>query len=155
MPKKDWPKKKAEVVSIEDITTPIRDFLLKTHSITPKELKKLPGWTGFADTGPTGAACSPTRVSEMLSPSSLAYHAERGRDLLDMVILIAVRMGLEQGRRYERYENRQGGLGTTKLYADILKSELGKSKPEDGKFSPAKLAEMISERLGEVVSSDS
>lgn len=154
MSKKKWPKKKAEVVSIEDITEPLRKFLEETHTVTPKKLKTLPTWTGFPDTGPTGAACAHTKIAEILSPASLEHNKNQGRDLLDLIILIAVRMGLEQGRRYERYENKQGGLGTTKLYADILSAELGKPKASDGKFSAAKLAQMISERLAEVVDAD-
>lgn len=132
MSKKNWPKDETKTVDIEDLIKQVRTVLERTHDITPKKLTGRVPWTGFKDTGPVGRACAPTHVSEILSPKSLEYHAERGRDLLEMILLVAVRLGLEQGRRYQLSE-----CGWIHHSHEVLMAESRKRQAEeDTKLTP-------------------
>jgi hypothetical protein len=98
-----WPTNKTKCADYSKLVAPLRKLVKQTHTIAEKESLTFPlPWTGMADTGPTGRACAPTVVAEILSKSSVDYHRERGRDLMETVLGLAVSLGIEQGRRIER-----------------------------------------------------
>jgi hypothetical protein len=101
---KKWPEDKNEPASIDDLLDPIKETLKKTYSMRKKPLKGPVPWDGVDDVGPTARAVAHTKIAEILSPKDLQYHQERGRSLLDVLLLITLQLGIEQGRRIERQE---------------------------------------------------
>lgn len=90
---KPWPDNNA-IAAFADIVSPIRDAVNQAYSLKRKHgtIK----WSGLDIGHKEKVGCfSP---DEDLSVNSLAYHAERDRDPMDVIIGIAVRLGIEQGR---------------------------------------------------------
>lgn len=65
-------------------------------------------WSGPRTTWCEIMAGSPGVPGE-LSPDSLAYHAERGRDAVDVLIMAAIQLGMEQGARVVRKQLQSSG----------------------------------------------
>ncbi len=93
-----WPKGKSECASFEELTEPIVRALRFAYNFQRKNNKRAIPWTGLS----LGPDCAATSLSpeEALSKDSLTWSLdEYGRDALEVVVQIAVQLGIEQGRR--------------------------------------------------------
>lgn len=97
-----WPKNPNKPADYESLIDPVVKTIKKTYRMTKKKITGPIPWDGVDDIGPTGRASSPTKLKEILSRATLKYHEERGRDLLEVLIMVAVSCGIEQGRRIQR-----------------------------------------------------
>lgn len=96
-----WPEDPKSSVEIDKICEPLRHafnqiVVLRRHANTlPIE------WTGFDDIPSIAHMCVPPDKSF----SDMRFRENRrcdGMDVLDIVIQLAVQLGIEQGRRLER-----------------------------------------------------
>jgi hypothetical protein len=99
---KPWPDDN-QIVPFDDIVEPIRDAINQAYRLTRK--RKPIVWTGL-DIGRSEKAGGPS-PDEDLSVKSLAYHTDRDRDAMDVIIAHAVRLGIEQGRRLQIEKNKR------------------------------------------------
>lgn len=108
-----WPEndKPAE---FEEIVEPLAGWLCRYQSGVTDPYVGLPLGEREA------AGC--LQPNEALTTKSLAYHREQGRDVYDVVIGLAVQLGIEQGRRIALRERRLS-VGSTCI--DTLPSTLG------------------------------
>jgi hypothetical protein len=96
---KQWPEDKTEWVPAEDLLEPLRRSLFEAYTIKRTKEKSI-SYDGY------NIAIQELAVSQSpeqnLTESAIDYHEERGRDILDIVLLIAYQLGIEQGRRLTR-----------------------------------------------------
>ena len=95
---KEWPKEKTETLDYEALIKPVRAALMQAYKFTRSKLKSIP-YDGYNFGGQT-LCCIGTPEYE-LNKESIKYHKERGRDVLDIILMIAFNLGLENGRRIE------------------------------------------------------
>lgn len=91
---KKWPKNN-KAADFDELCKPVIKAVKEAYNLKRKE--KDIKWTGLP-IGQTEAAGCP-EFSEALSAEGLAYHGERGREPIDVIISIAIQLGIEQGRR--------------------------------------------------------
>jgi len=90
-----WPDK-LKPADIEKLSRPLRKAFLQV--VSPK--KKQPAsitYGGPEVTNNLGALAVGPSAKERLTEEGLAYDKERGRDALDVMILLALQLGMEQG----------------------------------------------------------
>ena len=93
---KNWPEDD-KPADFEDLVKPIKKALRFAYKMRRQNQDKDVPWAGPAKTGHE-ACCLPPK--ETLKAEQLKYSLEdQGRDALDEIIGIALRVGIEQGRR--------------------------------------------------------
>lgn len=112
----EWPADNG-LFMFENLSKSVRDALTQAYSLRRKSKKKNIIWSGPPT--PQNMKTSVGEFEERLSASSLAYgEDDQGEDALDVIISIAIQLGMEQGRRfhirnsknfinYIRYSNRE------------------------------------------------
>lgn len=96
MPLKQWPEAKSQTVSYDELVPPAVAVIRQGYQLTRVKDAKLT-YDGY--TLSTMALAVSANPEEALTEDCLAYHAERGRDLLDVMAGILFNLGLEQGQR--------------------------------------------------------
>lgn len=102
---KEWPKD-GSPVSFEEIVVSLRKALLFGYKVERKNKDQDIPWDGL-NIGPKelSTCLSP---EEALTAEMLAYDEEdQNRDLLDVVLQLAVQLGIEQGRRLAHEESKK------------------------------------------------
>ncbi len=95
--KNEWPEKD-KVAYFEDLTKPIVKAIKFAYSIRRKNKDKDVPWTGPGVGASERACCPPPK--EMLSAENLKYSMDdQGRNALEEIVGVAIRLGIEQGRR--------------------------------------------------------
>jgi hypothetical protein len=94
---KGWPEDESEALPFEKITAPLRRLVREAYRLQRKNVGKALPYKG-PGIGWRERACT-SDVDWTLSAEGLAYHAERGRDAMDVILMVAVQLGIEQGRR--------------------------------------------------------
>ena len=95
---KAWPKEETETVDFCSMVDPLAELLHDNYRQRFKKEHLPQDFSKFLDVGLFSRATTPP-PAETLTVDGLAYHKERGRDLIDVVLAIAVQYGIEQGRR--------------------------------------------------------
>lgn len=96
---KQWPKENGTVGFCE-ITDPIIKALKFAYKLQRRNLKKDIPWSGL-DIG-EDLLSSNFGPDQTLSYESLSFNQEdQGRNALEMIVGIAVQLGIEQGRRMQ------------------------------------------------------
>jgi len=95
---KQWPEDKTATLYYEDLVTPVRKAFLKAYKLVSRRKKNVP-YEGYNFGGFSLAGSPPP--DEHLQEEMIKYHRERGRDILDIILMIAFNLGIEQGRRLE------------------------------------------------------
>jgi hypothetical protein len=106
---KPWPLEGS--VNFCDLVEPLARILRENVTLS---LTYTPSTYEGYDIGEREKACSPTPDQD-LSPEWLEYHKDHGRDLIDVILANAVRLGIEQGRRLEREHEKINKLIETVL----------------------------------------
>lgn len=140
---KKWPKNPTETVYFDDLTSPVKKalmFVLKNGGKKIADDVVIP-YKGY-NIGKKDLVCSFDPVTK-LSPERRAYDRdEQGRDIFDLLIGVAVQLGIEQGRRLTR--NMQVlPIGRARRNATRLKELLDAGKVELAK----EYADLIIEEL--------
>jgi hypothetical protein len=93
-----WPENDAAAV-FDTLTEPVADLVRQAYSLKRKAaIKKGLDWKGPSLPWSLRASCLP--FEEKLNAENLRYDdEEQGRDPLEVIIGIAVQLGIEQGRR--------------------------------------------------------
>jgi len=92
-----WPKDD-KIVSFVEITEPIREAILFAYTIKRKNKNRSIPWNGL-DIG-EDEKCTCFSPKDQFHLDNLRYSEdEQGRDALDEILGLAVRLGIEQGRR--------------------------------------------------------
>lgn len=91
----EFPKDKSKGIVVDDVMKSLRHAFLQ--AVTLKEGVTSIDWKGPTNIPSIAAGCPPPHVN--LSEEMLEYHAERDRDVLDMLILTAFQLGFENGHR--------------------------------------------------------
>lgn len=95
---KQWPANK-KTIDIESATQPIIECIQDFYHIEEKEIKKSVRYKGYLR--PKNMAhVVPEDPNRDLNNEGLAYHKERGRTPLEILITLAFQLGMEQGRRW-------------------------------------------------------
>lgn len=126
---KPWPK--TGPASFDDITSSLRAAILSAYTLKRKNRSKDIPYDGF-DTSPRLRASYPSPINA-LKAKSLAFDEEdQGRDALDVLIGIAVQVGIEQGERIYREEQARR-LNMTLTYVEQVRRDISREmgKPED------------------------
>ena len=92
-----WPDN-AKPADYDDMHRPLREAFEFCYDLTRKNIDKDMPWAGL----PQGRSCSAACFDhhESLTVDSLAFELDdQGRDALDVLIRVAIQVGLEQGRR--------------------------------------------------------
>ncbi len=99
---KEWPKDN-KIVSFSELTEPITKAIRHAYAIKRLPLRDIP-WTGLELGKREKVNCF--EPAEHLTAKNLDYSdQEQGRDALEEIVGIAVRLGIEQGRRAFRDEH--------------------------------------------------
>jgi hypothetical protein len=108
---KDWPKDNAPA-TFTDITAPVLRAVRYAYDLHRVNIDKDVPWEGL-DIGERSKACS-FSPPEALAAGYLAYSMEeQDRSALEVIIGVAVQLGIEQGRRM--------ALEQQKVSLDLLK----------------------------------
>lgn len=113
---KNWPEDKFTYVYYEELMAPLRKSLNAAYDIKRTPLKNIP-YDGF-NAGPDWLCGNPP-PDQQLQADMIKYHKERDRDVMDILLNIAFALGMEQGRRMERQDNK-----SELLLADIYRNQL-------------------------------
>lgn len=99
----NWPND-IDPLPIENLTGPLRKAFeqLYTFERTDKTSAK---WVGPDITLPQILCCA-HGIKKALTKEQLEYHEERGRDALEVLLLCALHLGMEQGLRMRAAENK-------------------------------------------------
>ncbi len=117
---KAWPESPNETVMFSDLTEPLVRAVKFAYKRTRKNLNKDIPYEGYDIGKSLKASCLPP--DESLIAQNLKWQQEdQGRDALEVIMGIAVQLGIEQGRRVER-ENLEMDLRTARVYVDGLHS---------------------------------
>ena len=117
---KSWPKDKTKTVPFSELVESIRAALKFAYRFERINIKRTIPWKGY-DIGERDKVCcfSP---DEALQKINLAFDLEdQGRDALDVIIGIAIQMGIEQGRRYHA-ERIDSSLTLLRIHLDGARS---------------------------------
>jgi hypothetical protein len=96
-----WPDKDDEPAMFEPIADAICNAIRFAYKMTRQNINKDIPWSGPNIGSEEKATCH--QPIEQLSAKTLAYSLEdQGRDALDEIIGLALRLGIEQGRRILR-----------------------------------------------------
>ena len=91
---KDWPEK--EDVSMEDLIQPVKEALNRLLNDKPA------GYDGYPTPSCNHVSLPPDQTFEA---ESLEYHQERGRDEVDIALMVAFQLGYEQAKRFSTKDN--------------------------------------------------
>ncbi len=91
--RRPWPDDR--IVDCEELLTPLRAAWDRLQAGGPAL------YDGYEPPSPTSQP-----IGESLTEKWLDYHRERGRDPLDMLLHAAFRLGMEQGSRVSRHDDR-------------------------------------------------
>ena len=97
MAKRKWPKDD-KPVDFEDIIFPLVEAFKFSYELNRKNVDKSIPWRGL----PQGKSCRHVcpEHTDVLKLESLRYAWDsQGRDLIETLMIIAVQLGIEQGRR--------------------------------------------------------
>lgn len=111
---KEWPEDKTTILRYEDLITPVRKAFLTAYRLVSRKKKSIP-YEGYNFGGQSLVTISPP--DEQLQEEMISYHKERGRDILDIMLMIVFNLGMEQGRRIEA----QNTKSTTNIYMNHIK----------------------------------
>lgn len=112
-----WPKD-GSPASFSDLTEPIRKIVRHCYSIQRKNKNKDVDWKGLELPECMSATC--LTFDEKLKADNLKYEKEdQGRSAMDVIISIAVQLGIEQGRRMYKQEIMHE-LTYLQLYSDSI-----------------------------------
>lgn len=116
-----WPDK-LKPIDIEKLSKPLRKAFLQAVSLKKKQPTSIT-YAGPEVTNNLGALAVGPGAKERLQPSSLEYNKERGRDSLEVLILLALQLGMEQGMRLFKERNVDYGLLETYRETILRQSE--------------------------------
>jgi hypothetical protein len=91
-----WPTEKFECLPFETLVNSVLSTLKYAYTFKSRNRKSLP--TSGRILAPEGACNGSTE--DFFSQEGLEYENERGRDILTVIISDAIRLGMEQGKRY-------------------------------------------------------
>lgn len=95
---KKWPKDKSKTVPFRDLVKSVKKALLFAYDLKRKNKNKNIPYNGY-NVGNSTLVCD-FSPKEKLRVKNLKYNLEeQGRDALDVIIGIAVQLGIEQGER--------------------------------------------------------
>lgn len=101
---KRWPENPAELLPYKDIAGPLKEILTKGYRLFRKDEVKAFEYEGF-NIGKQELKSQPSpRVR--FSQTCLEYEKKFGANLIDVVLNVMFLMGIEQGRRAERRDNK-------------------------------------------------
>lgn len=103
-----WPDK-LKPADIESLSKPLRKAFLQAVSLKKTQPTSIT-YGGPEVTNNLGALAVGPSAKERLTEEGLAYDKERGRDALDVMILLALQLGMEQGMRLFVERNPDYGL---------------------------------------------
>lgn len=123
---KPWPKD-GKHASFHEITGPIVKAIQFIYKLKRRNQEKDVPWKGLDIGESLKATCFVP--DENLTADSLAYQLEnQGRSPLEVIIGLAVQLGMEQGKRVERGE--RTSLKLAFIYATELKNVLERMNDE-------------------------
>lgn len=103
MSAKHWPEK-GETVLFQELTRPILKAIRFAYKLTRKNVKLSIPYDGY-DNPPERGAIN-FDPDKMLNAANLRYSLkEQGRDALEEILGVAIRLGIEQGRRIEKRDS--------------------------------------------------
>lgn len=97
---KQWPEDETETVSFEELIKHLNKVIQRNVEIYADY--KFSPYEGY-DIGNREKTCS-FSPDYSLSPEGIKYHEERDRDIISVVLGIAIQLGIEQGRRISNKE---------------------------------------------------
>ena len=119
--RRTWPKDGSPLM-FDSLAEPIRKAIEFAYSIKRKNEDKRIPWNGPDIGYSERAACLSPK--EALSKDNLAYSLEdQGYDALDTIIMLAVQLGMEQGRRAE-HEKLASHIDLASISLDSVRSSL-------------------------------
>ncbi len=103
MSSKKWPKDPKQTVRFADLAEPVHKAISFAYTLKRKNHGKDVPWSGF-DIGESMKACC-LSPHEALTKDNLAYDKNnQDRDPMNILIGIAIQIGIEQGRRIQLEE---------------------------------------------------
>ena len=117
---KEWPANN-KTVSFDGLCEDLRKAVNAAYKLTRLNAGKDIPWTGH-DIGKNLKHCSMS-PDEWLMAESLAYNKERDRDAMDVILGIAIQLGMEQGRR-KTIEDNSIAVMALKIHAAGINSAL-------------------------------
>lgn len=132
-----WPKSPSECAAFEQLTEPILKALRFAYTLKRKNENVRIPWTGLG----IGPDCAATCLcpEDALSKDSLAWALdEHGRDALEVIVQLAVQLGIEQGRRLALHKQKERlclpliQLDSLRSYFEDVKSRCGYKEQDDG-----------------------
>ena len=102
----EWPKDPTETVWFDDLAQPVVKAIRFAYNLRRRNRDKDIPWRGL----PIGKSARATCLDneEQLTAEHMRYDEDdQGRDALEVLVGVAIRLGIEQGRRVQR---RQGSL---------------------------------------------
>lgn len=94
---KKWPKKN-KTVMFSELADSVRGAIEFTYKFERQNMHRNVPWSGYDIGEDVKAGC--TGPEDSLKKNSLAWELDdQGRDALDVIIRIALQLGIEQGRR--------------------------------------------------------
>jgi hypothetical protein len=97
MTTKPWPKGN-RMLALDELLAPLQRILREAYDTSRVRPHKFSPYDGFA----TGEAAITLSPDQMFQPEQVAYEADQGRSVADIALIVAFRLGVEQGRRLER-----------------------------------------------------
>jgi len=123
---KKWPKSKSEPAPFDELISPIKFSVRFAYELNRKNIGKNIPYEGY-DAGEIVGLSDPP-ANEKLSAEGLQWVEEdQGMDALDVLVDLAVQVGIEQGKRIERakFQERMA-LGLSEVYQPELKKQFGR-----------------------------
>lgn len=118
-----WPKNGRHMCFVK-LTEPVYLAIREAYSLTLQEYGESIKWTGPELPQSMGATCLP--YDELLTREQLEYdEQDQGRDPLEVIVGIAVQLGMEQGRRLAK-EDLKTSLELLDMSVRMLKNTIGK-----------------------------
>lgn len=102
---KPWPDESDKTVNFSDLVKPVCMSIRFAYRLIRRNEHRSVPWTGYdigASEGASELACC-SSPDERLQQSQLKYDEEsQGRDALEVIVGVAIQLGIEQGQRMER-----------------------------------------------------
>jgi len=118
----EWPSDNKPIESIEEVLKPIRRSLKRAYNLTRSKRKSIP-YDGYTHGQQILAICPDPETA--LTKEDLKRSYANGKDVLDVILLIAFQLGIEQGKRLEAQQ-------PINLYAkSLVDLEFKKSKHDE------------------------